>query len=520
MVGVMVLALVASSAWAQEQEQGRTFTLEGMEGHRLTLAESLRIALEQNLDLVSARVDPAIAEQNITAVDATFDPTLFSSPFHRESEQEISNLSSLSSFESDSMNVGVEDLFKFGGAGRVDFEGRRDLASGPFVTSETTYTSGLAMSFTQPLLKGFGTEVTTEQLVLREGDLEISREQLRVSAHGVLERVEGGYWDLLAAYAALDVSKQALERAQDLLGLNRKKVEVGTLAPIEITQAEAGVASEEENVIIAETNLENAADELRRLLAVPEGDPLWNERLLPVDSPPVEVGAIDLEAAIDTAMAQRPELLNARQVLRNTELSERVAKRLLRPELELAAALTPSGNNFEVNPGFDGIPGTTDDQFGAEGQLGEAIQEIPEFDNYDWSLGLNFRYPVGNRAAKSSYSIASLSRQKAEIGVSNQEQTIRVEVRTAVRAVESGMKRIDAAQKNVELQREKLEAEQKRFDNGMSTSFEVLTFQNDLSNAQLRLINARLDFVKAVTALERVKGTLLESRGLDLAMAE
>jgi len=103
------------------------------------------------------------------------------------------------------------------------------------------------------------------------------------------------------------------------------------------------------------------------------------------------------------------------------------------------------------------------------------------------------------------------------ISLQDIEQTVRVEVRRAVRAVESGIKRVEAAQINVELQREKLDAEQKKFQNGMSTSFEVLTFQNDLADAELGEIRARLDYIKAVAALERSKGTMLESRGLTLA---
>ena len=129
---------------------------------------------------------------------------------------------------------------------------------------------------------------------------------------------------------------------------------------------------------------------------------------------------------------------------------------------------------------------------------------------------MTFSYPLRNRAAKANYAIAQLNREKSAVDVKNQEQTIRVEVRRAVREVESGKKRVDAARANVVLQRKKLEAEQKKFENGMSTSFEVLTFQNDLADAELAEIRALIDYNKALVALERVKGTLLEARGLTL----
>jgi outer membrane protein TolC len=124
--------------------------------------------------------------------------------------------------------------------------------------------------------------------------------------------------------------------------------------------------------------------------------------------------------------------------------------------------------------------------------------------------------PIGNRQAKAEFAKARIARRKAETDLLNQEQTIRVEVRQAARGVESGMKRVEASRANVTLQRAKLDAEQKKFDNGMSTSFEVLTFQKDLADSELRLVRAGLDYAKALAGLERAKGTLLEARGLSI----
>ena len=128
-----------------------------------------------------------------------------------------------------------------------------------------------------------------------------------------------------------------------------------------------------------------------------------------------------------------------------------------------------------------------------------------------------YSVPLGNKAAKANLRVAELTTQKGEIDVLKQEQTIRVEVRAAAREVDSGTKRIAAANKNVELQEKKLDAEEKKFQNGMSTSFEVLTFQRDLADAELGRINAALSYIKALVALERSKGTLLQARGLTLA---
>src|SRR5262249_27719055 len=188
------------------------------------------------------------------------------------------------------------------------------------------------------------------------------------------------------------------------------------------------------------------------------------------------------------------------------------------------AGFVPSGNNLNsiTNnqlPGPDGILNTPDDIFFQTfdtGGLGSALEEIPKLNNYTWTVALTYAVPIRNRAAEADYANAMIGREKAELSEQNTEDIVRVDVRRAVRAVESGYERVVAARKNVELQQKKLDAEQKKFDNGMSTSFEVFTFQTDLRNSQLSLIQAVLDYNKSLADLERAKGTLLESKNLKL----
>jgi outer membrane protein TolC len=500
LVEVLLLLAVAPAPAAEPEEV------------QLALADVLRTALENNLDLVQARIDPEIAGHAVEAEEGAYDPVLTSNVGATQRRTEALNEFVPSTDDTVyGAGVGVQEALKFGAQYSAVFDTSR--AEGDSYLFEPSWRSQLALNFDLPLLRGRGTENTTESLLLARGNLEISREELRRQAVEILERVEGAYWDVLAAHEAVRVAYQALTRAEDLLELNRKKVEVGTLAPIEITQAEAGVASQREGVILSEEARENAQDEIRRLLAIPPGDALWSRRLVPIDRPglmqhPAE--AVDVEAAITQALASRPELVSARQDLRNRELSERVAHNAVLPGLGLHADVTPIGNNL-----IETIPGTifTPTQYITDG-LPESLEEITRFDNYTWNVGFQLDIPLGNRTAKASYRIATLDRQRAEVSLQNLEQNIRVEVRQAARAVESGRQRVEAAQANVLLQQKKLEAEQKKFENGMSTSFEVLTFQNDLSDAELSLIRAALDYVKATTALERAKGTLLETRNL------
>ena len=333
----------------------------------------------------------------------------------------------------------------------------------------------------------------------------ISKEDLRLQSMQTLQTVEDTYWDVLAAREALRISQLALKRAEDLLELNKKKVEVGTLAPIEITEAEAGVAAQVEAVIVAENTMENAEDVLLQLMAVPASDPRWDQTLDLTNRPSFVPVSVDLDQALATAMERRPEMTTARQRLRDNELSERVAKRLVRHGLELVANVTPYQDREE-----DRFQDTL------EPPLIPISDTSTSSDDTNWWVNLRYTYQLGNRKAKADYAVARLEKEKTQVGLQSTEQDIRVDVRKSARNLEAGLRRVEAAAKNVELQQKTLEAEQKKFDHGMSTSFEVLTFQNDLADAELAEIRAKLDYVKSQTAMEQSKGTLLEARGLSL----
>jgi outer membrane protein TolC len=480
---------------------------------RLNLDECLRTALENNLDLVSARKDPAIAERQITRNQAVLDGTLSAGVSYNESDGDRTFNSFDTIAESDDLGgtISFTDPLSIGGSYTLSYTQNdgNDFNTqfvGATLTSNLTDSrfTGLTASVALPLLNGFGKEVNTVDILVARGNLEISEEDLRLQAMLTAQSVEDAYWDTLAAREALRISRLALKRAEDLLELNKKKVEVGTLAPIEITEAEAGVAAQVEAVIVSETTLENREDVLLQLMAVPGGSPMWEQSLDLTDRPSYVPVEVDLDEAIATAIDRRPEIISARQRLRDIELQERVSKRRTWHALDLTAELRPS-QKFE-----------SDDILQDIAPPGPPVTVTNVQESTDWSVGLAYTYKIRNRAAKATYAIAKLNTEKSDLALKNTEQSIRVEVRRSARNLESGLRRVEAAEKNVELQQKKLEAEQKKYDNGMSTSFEVLTFQNDLADAELSQIRAALDYVKSLTALELSKGTLMEARGLSL----
>ena len=493
-------------------------TQESPDAVPLSLADALRAALENNLDIRVQRVNPAVAEQQIQLATAPFDPAINADYTHLEAEEEPSALGQPATVKRDSASVTWSDRLMFGGVYEVGLAAERSDAPSSFSFYNPGYSSGITASFVLPLFRNFGTEVNRLDILIAESNLAVSQQELADRVNRTLQAVEDAYWNVAAAAKAREVALQSRGLAQELLELNRRKVEVGTLAPIEITQAEAGVAEREENVILAETARRDAEDQLRALMAIPQDDPRWSKPIAAVEPVQLNYEEVDVRQRIERALSTRPELEAARRGLQTAQLSELVAKKKTKPELNLVGSVNPTGNNLidvTVLPGLDGIPNTVDDVIVPNtGGLGESLAEIPDFTNYTWTLGAQFRYSIHNRAAKAQLAIAGLDRERAELDIASLEQSISVEVRPAARGVVSGQERIAAARKNVELQERKLDAERKKFENGMSTSFEVLTFQNDLAAAQLSLIQAAIDYQRARVELERTTGTLLDARGM------
>ncbi len=314
------------------------------------------------------------------------------------------------------------------------------------------------------------------------------------------------------------MQKESLKLAQDLLDLNRKKVEVGTLAPIQITEAEASVASREQGVIVAGAEIRAAEDNLRLIINIPPDSPEWEMALVPTDPAVFEPQPIDRESMIQTALEHRPEVATAQNSVRSADLQHRLTENLKKPALNGVATYRTSGDNTNyslIDANGDGIPDLSQNL--REGYWSTSADELFKTVNHDWALGVNFSIPIGNREAKASEARARIALEQNQMSLESVKRTITVEVRNTVLAVETAAKAVTAARANVRLQEKKLEAEQKRYDNGMSTSFQVLTFQTDLTNARSQLITAMSAYQKSLVNLAAVIGTLPEQRGVKIA---
>jgi outer membrane protein TolC len=493
----------------------------GKEGEvvRLSLEDALKEALKNNLDIKIENYNLRTAEESITAAEGNFDFTAFAETSYNDSRTEPFNYFSdlkIDISEQYSFNTGIrKNLALSGGNFEISFQDTRSLSNSPFSLYNPYHRPQLAFQFTQPLLKNFGGRVARYNVIIARKNREITLTQFRNKVIATLAQVQQLYFNLVFNIKDLEVKRGSLSLARNQLEITKAKVEVGSLPPIEITQAEAAVAQREVDIISAESAVDKAKDELLRAIKGEFDLPSWDVNLLPITEPTFEPEVVDLEECIKKAMENRPDLLQQRLNIGVKEESLNYQKNQLKPEL-----------NLQVSASFRGLDGTkpivVGNPFGGdyeiigytEGGLGGAVKDVFGGEFRTWTVGFSFSLPIENRAAEAARAQARIGLAQEQESLRNLEQQAILEVRDGVRNVVANLKQVEASRKARELAEKQLRAEEERFAVGASTNFEVLRLQDDLASAQSQEIKAVVDYNIALFDLKRVMGTLLEDSNI------
>jgi HAE1 family hydrophobic/amphiphilic exporter-1 len=474
----------------------------------LDLSSAYELALNRNLDLQVGRYSVAAADSNVFANTGIFDPNLtagVSGDFTRVPSASVLEGEEIAESRTTRFGIGANALLPTGTYLEVQTGGRRFGSNAPIYLINPTYNADLAATLRQPLLDGFGTLYNRAGIVIAKLSRDQTAAGFESTVVATLQEVENAYWDLVAARREIDVSEQSLELAEQLLGETQERVKVGTSAPIDTVQSEATVATRRQSLIYARNAAANAEDTLKAALGF--DDP--REWLVTIDTTenydyhPIEP---DLREAIETAHTSRPEIREQQLQIEQLDYNARVAKHVTLPSLDL-----------EATYGFGGLDGDTtvqDPNTGEEvkinGDFGGAYDQLIDWNYPRWSIGLNFSMPIGNTEAKARLAQRRFEAQQGGVRLASLKQEITRQVRFAVRALLDGAAAVDAAEASMVLAKRNVEAEQTKFDNGLSTNFQLSQIQEDLANAQLALIRAHLDYRKALVGYYVATGTLLE----------
>jgi outer membrane protein TolC len=473
----------------------------------LTIEAAVNRALERNLTIASERLTPRSFDYSLAAAYASYRPT-FNSTVSNQSQVNLptSVFSGGNRFTQDTQrwNAGVsQDVPWGGGSYTLNWTNSRAFSDASDVTFNPNFSSNLQASYTQPLLRDFGIDNTRAEILTTRIDQEQAVLALNSTIASTVAQVRSAYWELVFAYQAVDAAAQSLQLATKLVEDNRARVEIGTMAPIDVVQAQAEQASRRQQLVTAQATLRNTELALKRLIVSGTDDELWKATINPTDQPSPVAEPIDLEGAVSNALQNRTDLQTNKKDLEVAAINIRNLRNQTKPQLNLVAAyqlLGRGGTQFRRDRLNDNAIIET-----VPGGYVDALSAIRGFDAPTWNVQLNFSYPIGQSAAEANLARQRVLVQQTEAQIKTTELQIATDVTSAALDVRNTLEAYQAAQASRELSEKRLEAAQSKYDVGMATNFEVVQAQRDLNDARNSELRQLLNYRRALVDFERVQ---------------
>jgi HAE1 family hydrophobic/amphiphilic exporter-1 len=519
-----------------------------MEQAALSLNDAIALALQNNNDIDASRIDVQVAEFNLTAARGVYDP-VFSSESYYESRTTPTSSTIAGGLNGSVTQKDVTGAARFGGfspyAGgsyQLDFSSTRLQTNNQNVTLKPQYPSALTFTYSQPLLRGLRFDQNRRQIEIARKNLSLTDAQFRQRAIETITQVEQAYWDLVFSLRNLQVQIDAVKQARTQVESNRRLVEQGVIAPIDIVAANTQVTTFEQNVYSAQESVTRAENTLKTLILPDRNAPLWSKPLTPVTPVSLEAPRVPLEQATAAALRSRPELAQLQTSAEINQIDTRYFRDLTRPQLDLVGTYTsaglagsqvePSGNSntganallrTRVNElstiaGLEPLPatgtggGTVNENL--VGGLPKSLSNLAQQDYLTYRVGVRVELPLRNRTAQANYGRTLAEGRRIQNQRAQFEQLIEADVRNSVQSLRSSEARLAsaaAARASAELQ---YESEQRQFRAGTSTIFLVLQRQNELLAARGRELQAQTDLNKAIAEFQRATGNTLEANNV------
>jgi len=509
--------------------------------HPLSLREALSMALENNKDIEVARENVRIAEFDLRGAQGLYDPRLTTQAFYERIESPISsflaggqNGSTITSDYTGSMRLEGQSPV-LGGSYHLDFSSVRLTTNNQFTALNPQFPSALSFSYTQPLLRGLKIDNSRRQIQIARKNLSLTDAQFRQRAIDTITNVQRAYWDLVFALRSLQVQRDAVSVARTQLEHNKRLVNEGQLAPIDVVAAEAQISTYEQRVFSALEEVSRSENNLKNLIAQDQKAQLWGESIVPTDSVDLAVPDIQLPDALKTAMENRPELQQSNVLKEINQIDQQFFKEQTKPAVDLVGTYGVSGlagsvSSNIVNPltqtsllqrqridelsvlaGLEPLPVIPPQQFSPDllGGYGQSLQNLLANRYGTAKVGVQISLPLRNRTAEANLGRSLVEAERIGTQREQLEQTIQVDVRNALQSMRSAESRLRAASATRAANEQQFASEQRKLDAGQSTTFLVLERQTALTEARGLELKAQTDLNKAIADLQRATGNAL-----------
>jgi len=499
---------------------------------RLSLKDLTKLALQSNLDIAIQDTNEQLYQQKIYQVYGDYDPKLTGQlgvNLRRTANTNLASQSTASFSQNDTAlwNFEFSQPLKTGGTVKLGWNSQRLNSNTTFSLFNPQYQVGGTLTFTQPLWRNRSIDSTRSNIKLYNLDLKNSDSQFKQKVTETISSIQSQYWDLIAAIRNYQIKRDSVRLAQITLRDNKKKVEVGTLAPIEVTDAQANVAQREVELWSAEEIIISQENNLRALVSNDRKADIWSRVIVPTDTPDFKEYKVDMETAINTALANRPELEQYDIKLNQLDINTKLFENNRRWQMDLTAALGSTGNAGPQSCQKNAYTGEclTDDQGNPipatppalVGGIGNAYKTVFTEGFYNWQVAVQITIPFRNRSLDAQIAQQQIQKRQQLMQRKNSEQSIQVEIRNAVQKLETSRKQVETAGVSRAFSKERLDGETKRFEAGLSQNYLVLQRQNELSSAEYTELQALINYRKAIINLQKAMYTLLETNDFEIA---
>ena len=486
----------------------------------LSLKDAIIRALSNNVSIAVESFNSKVKKETIIDSLSEFDATLgLELSTARKTQQLASAFSSPNRMENDNDNwdLSLSQKLVTGANYQFDFTNNRNKTNSATAGLNPSYSSEFQLSLTQPLLKNFGIDLNKRNIHIAKNEVDISDHEFKTKVIETVSEVENIYWDFVFTLGDLEVKQKSLERAKALQRRVKAQVLVGIMAPIETLQAESEVASREEFLLSAQDSIDDNQDKLKNILNIDFSSPEGLSPIYPSNQANVLIVDFDFNEIVKMALSNRPDYLAKKKDLENKNILVKYQENQIYPSVDLVGSLGINGLSGEATTITSGtFQGTS--AYG--GSYGNSLTDALSTNYYDWELGVKFSYPLGNRSAKSKLSASRLEKAQLILGIKDLEKKIILEVRESARQLKTDSKRIKAATVAKKLAEEKLKAEEKKLEVGLSTSFNVLKFQEDLAEAQSNEIKTIIDYKQSRVLFRKSIASTLKHHDVTLTTKE
>ena len=485
----------------------------------LSMNDAIRRALQNNNDIEVARDDVRVAEQRLRALYGVYDPVFSVTPSF---DQRISPVTSIFAGGTSSGTVSnktltvspsISKIFSTGGGSyQVIFNNTKTTTSATSSTLNPFYSSNLSLLYTQPLLRNRSIDANRHSIKIQKKLVAQTDSDFRQRTITIISQVQAAYWNLVFALRnqqnqldSLNLSRQNMRNIEAQIG-------AGAKAPLDRAQVLTDIATRESALFVATQSVSTAENSLKQLMLKDPQAPEWSSQITPTDDPTFDLTRVDLKAALDDAHRNRTELgrLNLQKEINGIDLQ--YYKNQTRPQIDLTGAITSTGlAGTKVVCIPDPLTGRTCPIVPANliGGYGQDLSNLAGFSTREINVGVAISFPIHNRAAQANLAAARIQRDQLDASYRSQGQAIEMDVRNAAQAVDTAQRRVVASRQARESAEQQLAGEQKLYEVGRSTTFLLLSRQNDLTTARTNELQAQTDYNKALADLQRATSATL-----------